>query len=480
MLDTATTEPVADASTPPLSSVGGRGPRAESRTEIRLFLLGAAVLSFITGTLVVEFRLFPYPQALSPAFEAARAWRRRVAATSSLRATDLWYSTEFRKRGVVRYDRAKAFPGYTFYTSSHAQGALLIDMEGRVVHRWHVPFRTAWPTQAHVHWPVPPDFIHWRRARLCRNGDVLAVYEAFGETPWGYGLAKLDRESRVLWTCPDQIHHDVCVHTDGTIFTLAHELRNTGRRPVEGAARLPDVVLDDFVMHLSADGEVLRRISLLDAIAASPFHHLLNSVAEDEWDLLHTNTVEVVTPEFAAHHDFARPGQLLVSSRSRDLLALLDLESRRIIWATCGPYRRQHDPDLLDNGRILLFDNQGYAGPGGPSRVIEIDPATQAIDWSYPGHPSHDFRSVVRASQQLLPNDNVLITESCAGRILEVTREGEIVWEFRNPARLDDDPATVAIICGAVRFSADQLTFRFNRDEPSPLTARKPNSGENR
>jgi hypothetical protein len=480
MLDTATTEPVAEASTPQISSVGGRGPRAESRTELRLFLLGVAVLSFLAGAMVVEYRLFPYRQALSPAFQAARAWVWRVGATSSLRETDLWYPTDFAERGVVRHDSAKAFEGYTFYTSSHAQGAFLIDMEGRVVHRWYVPFRTAWPTQTHVNSPVPRGFIHWRRAHLCRKGDVLAVYEGVVGTPWGYGLIKVDRESRLLWKHPDLIHHDVCVRPNREILTLAHELRDTRERPVEGAADLPAVVLDDFVVHLSAEGELLRRVSLLDAIAASSFRHLLKSVSQHEWDLLHTNTVEVVTPEFAAHHDFARPGQVLVSSRSRDALALVDLEARRVVWATCGPYRHQHDPDLLDNGRILLFDNQGYAGPGGPSRVIELDPATQAIHWSYPEKPSHDLCSAIMASQQLLPNGNVLITESCAGRILEVTREGEIVWEFRNPAQLDDDPATVAIVCGAARFSADQLTFRFHRDEPSPLTARKPNSGENR
>jgi hypothetical protein len=482
MLAMAETESVPKESNPQASAGRDRRrqPRKESRTELRLFLLGVAVFSFVAGTLVVEFRLFPYPQALSPAFQAARAWRYRIAATSCLRETDLWYPTDFRERGVVRHDPAKAFEGYTFYTSSHAQGAILIDMEGRVVHRWQAPFRTAWPGQTHVSSPVPKDFIHWRRAHLCGNGDVLAVYEGFGGTPWGYGLVKLDRDSNVLWKCSDSIHHDVYVHTDGTIFTLAHELRNTHQHPVEGASQLRDVVLDDFVVHLSAEGDVLQRVSVLDALAASGFRDLLAPVSRLEWDVLHMNTVKVITPQFAAHHDFARPGQLLLSSRSRDALAILDLEARRIVWASCGPYRRQHDADLLDNGHVLLFDNQGHAGPGGLSRVIELDPETQAITWSYAGDASHELSSMIMASQQLLPNGNVLITESCGGRILEVTREGEIVWEFRNPARLDGDPTTVAIICGAERFSPDQLQFRFNRGERSPHTATNPNTRDNR
>src|SRR6059036_3002382 len=36
-------------------------------------------------------------------------------------------------------------------------------------------------------------------------------------------------------------------------------------------------------------------------------------------------------------------------------------------------------------------------------------------------------------SIQRLPNGNTLITESSFGRLFEVTREGEIVWEYVSP-----------------------------------------------
>ena len=34
---------------------------------------------------------------------------------------------------------------------------------------------------------------------------------------------------------------------------------------------------------------------------------------------------------------------------------------------------------------------------------------------------------------QRLPNGNTLITESCSGRVFEITKDGRIVWEFYNP-----------------------------------------------
>ncbi|NJR76693.1 MAG: hypothetical protein HC773_30360, partial [Scytonema sp. CRU_2_7] len=44
------------------------------------------------------------------------------------------------------------------------------------------------------------------------NGDLLVIYEGVGDTPWGYGLAKFDRDSNVVWKYLEQVHHDVEVH----------------------------------------------------------------------------------------------------------------------------------------------------------------------------------------------------------------------------------------------------------------------------
>jgi hypothetical protein len=103
-------------------------------------------------------------------------------------------------------------------------------------------------------------------------------------------------------------------------------------------------------------------------------------------------------------------------------------------------------------GNILVFDNGGLAGfgalmPGLPpywpnayrdySRVIEFDPQTLEIVWEYvlrdPGPLERKFFSWFISSAQRLVNGNTLITEGAGGRVFEVTREGEIVWEYISP-----------------------------------------------
>jgi hypothetical protein len=107
----------------------------------------------------------------------------------------------------------------------------------------------------------------------------------------------------------------------------------------------------------------------------------------------------------------------------------------------------------------MVFDNLGNRGSGGRSRILEWNPQTGAIPWCYRGNRKHPFESDVRGGQQLLPNQNVLITESNTGRIFEVTRQGKIAWEYRTTDRPGKNHEMVGVICGAVRHAPDELTF---------------------
>ncbi|KHF31639.1 hypothetical protein CM49_06147 [Paenibacillus sp. P1XP2] len=75
------------------------------------------------------------------------------------------------------------------------------------------------------------------------------------------------------------------------------------------------------------------------------------------------------------------------------------------------------------------------------SRILEINPVTLAIEWQYTPTEagfqapldSYRFYSPYISSAQRLPNGNTLITEGADGRIFEVTREHELVWEYISP-----------------------------------------------
>jgi hypothetical protein len=62
-----------------------------------------------------------------------------------------------------------------------------------------------------------------------------------------------------------------------------------------------------------------------------------------------------------------------------------------------------------------------------------VDPRTKEIQWEYKVRPGWEFFSAFISGAQRLPNGNTLICEGMTGRLFEVTRESEMVWEYVNP-----------------------------------------------
>ena len=70
-------------------------------------------------------------------------------------------------------------------------------MDGRPVHIWGPLFSAVWDPSA-VRRLQPDTHVYVEKTVLYPNGDLLAVYVAVGDTPWGYGLVKMDKDLRVL------------------------------------------------------------------------------------------------------------------------------------------------------------------------------------------------------------------------------------------------------------------------------------------
>jgi outer membrane protein assembly factor BamB len=389
-----------------------------------------AFLAFVVGGFTMYSGLFP-AEALRGAFQGGRALYDQLRTNDPVK-TDFWRPARTNARGVVQHDPQRAQQGLTLYTSGHDQRAMLIDMDGRVVHQWSLLYSRAWDKSGAVAKPRPDAFIYIEKAHVFPNGDLLALYTAIGDTPWGYGLVKMDKNSNVIWKYLANAHHDFTFDTEGNIFVLTHEFSKVNIPGFEHLLKIPRI--DDFIVKLSPDGRPLKKVWLTGAFARSSSGRRLYFGPDNEMgDYLHTNSVHVLNKAVPSIPQ-SRPGQVLVSMREISTIALIDPESSTVVWASTGPWVRQHDAEFLPNGRLLLFDNEGDPSDFG-SRVLEIDPATFKVKWSYGGRSDQPLDSTVRGSQSRLANGNTLIVESYAGRVLEVTRTGDIVWEFINPVR---------------------------------------------
>lgn len=339
--------------------------------------------------------------------------------------------------GVIVHDAENAFAGYNVYTSGHGPEATMTDMDGNVLHTWKKDFWSIWPK-----YKIPrkhPGIPFFRRAHLFPNGDLLVIFE-------GLGIAKLDKNSDVIWANPNYAHHDFWLDDNGDIYVLTHKLRIVERIHPE------DIIREDFVSILDKDGNTKDEFSLLECFENSDFRAMHDERARITGDVHHTNSIEVLDGSIADKVPEFKKGNMLVSMCFLSAIAVVDPEKKSVVWAHQGDYRLQHDPKILENGNLMLFDNRGHR-PN--STTLEFDPATMEVQWKYRGGEDGTFYSETCGISERLPNGNTLISESDNGRAFEVTPEKEIVWEFRNPNVAGDNGEYIATLFEVVRLPED-------------------------
>jgi hypothetical protein len=385
--------------------------------------------------------------------------------------------------GTTIYDPVKAWSGYTVFDTPNEQGAVMIDMNGRLLRRW--------PEVAASPGPV----------RLLPGGDVVGGsilrkphQEAVallqvnwkGETVWKFDRAERVDEGGKPGTWITRQHHDwqregsavgyyapgaLPQATGGRTLILSH--KNVTR------SNISDKVLeDDRLIEVSWDGTVVWEWLASDHLEAFGFSPAARDAirrapgwtdARGSADWLHVNAAAYVGPNrwYDAGDQRFRPDNILISSRNASIMAIIDRATGDFAWRMGPDYRDsaalralgqiigQHNPHLIPKGlpgagNLLVFDNGGAAGygegnpvaPAGTnivaridSRVLELNPVTFGKVWEYSvgGQERFLFASHYVSSAQRLPNGNTLIDEGADGRLFEVTAAKDIVWEYVNP-----------------------------------------------
>ena len=332
--------------------------------------------------------------------------------------------------GVHVRDAGAIQPGFTLLTIQPLSRAIWLDEAGQVRRRWQQS-----PSKV------------WQRSLPGPDGDLLAIgTELAGEpsaTAQGFQLQDAGRylvrqsaRGELRWKRNLTVHHDVWVDGEdrgGPLVALTFERRRLARH-----SSSVDVRDDRLTWIDPATGEVQKHRSLLDAIDTAPSLFPLRPMRADRlggtpWlDLLHANSVvRLGAGASRVDHPAFRPGNWLICFRHQDRVAIFDADVTRVLWSWgLGELSGPHDAQLLDDGRLLVFDN-GLARKR--SRVIEVAPLSGEIVWEYGTTEEQRFFTASKGSAQRLANGNTLIAESDRGRAFEVTRDGRIVWEYFCP-----------------------------------------------
>jgi hypothetical protein len=380
--------------------------------------------------------------------------------------------------GTTIYDPDHSWNGYTVLSPLRTQAVIVIDMNGNVVKRWDGYVNSAGGPAR-----IFPDGIVMAAngARPPHQESLELVQRDFeGNLIWRFDRTEqiTKNDGKTIWSARQ--HHDwqredfpagyyspafkPSIEGSNTLV-LTHT--NRARPNVAGAE-----LEDDRLIEVSPKGEILWEwvasdhvdelglsADALNAIKAAPG---VNN-ARGSFDWLHVNSATYVGPNrwFDEGDKRFAPNNVIISSREASFIAIVARDGS-IAWRIGPDFSAskelrairqiigQHHAHLIPKGlpgagNLLVFDNGGASGYGFPnpnapngsasfaranSRVLEINPVTLELVWSYAGPK---FYSSNISGAQRLSNGNTLITEGASGRIFEVAKEGKIVWEYIYP-----------------------------------------------
>ncbi|MBI2853898.1 MAG: aryl-sulfate sulfotransferase [Chloroflexi bacterium] len=397
--------------------------------------------------------------------------------------------------GTTIYDPEKCWNGYTIFQpimfERTSPGATLIDMNGNIINQWKG--LDGFPNKVLPGGHVMGN----TKMRNPRHGfqDMVDLVQVDweGNIVWKFDRYEFiqDPEEKPTWMLRQ--HHDYQREGNpvGYYVPRSDALIDRGNTLILSHKNLKNskicekLLLDDTIIEVTWEGKIVWEWLCSDHIDEMGFsEEAKNAMARNPGvrdvgggmgDWMHVNSMSTLGPNrwFDTGDERFHPDNIIWDSRQTNIIAITDKKTGKIVWQVGPDYRAtealqklgqiigQHHAHMIPRGlpgegNILVYDNGGWAGYGAPnpgaptgidnalrdySRVLEFDPVTLEIIWQCTPKEAgfviplnaYMFYSGFISSAQRLPNGSTLITEGAGGRIFEVTREHEIVWEYISP-----------------------------------------------
>lgn len=395
------------------------------------FVLSVAVLGVAYGIAANEWEWFP-------SSIAEQGWHEvRLLLSGAPPASG---PQAYERVGARSVRPGEMQPGLTLISSSWkgADGwnpeVRLIDEQGRTIHKWRIDKEEVFGGRGAK--KEEPSRVSVHGTYLLPDGDLLVNLEYIG-------MARFDACGNVIWTLIEGNHHSIARDEDGSFWTpgVSEQPRMTTSTYSDGFPGIDNPVWLDQILRISEDGEVLTRIAVLDILYENGLERYIvrkfgpfPREEGGERDPVHLNDVEPLASSMADEYPLFEAGDLLISLRHPSLVLVFSPESGEVKWHTSRPFHHQHDPDFIGDGWVGIFDNNTDLTRRGKmlggSRIVAVQPHTDSTTVKFPTQHSEPFYTYVQGKWHKLENGNMLLSESRAGRVVEVNPDGRTVWEW--------------------------------------------------
>lgn len=303
-------------------------------------------------------------------------------------------------------------------------GAILLDPQGREVHRWYL--NAELPELMALPDTETDTLKNLYGIALFPDGSMAVNLQESAS-----GLIKFGYCSEIDWVKKGIFHHVATPTEDNAAFWTYGGYQGDLH---------PILILVD-----AETGETLREIDMAEVEKANvrlPIFDMRRGSRGDQ--ATHPNHIEALPSTLAQAFPQFEAGDLVQSYHTTNLIFVMDPDTLQIKWWYTGAGDGQHDPDWHADGTISIFNNRYRSDRRGLPEFSTIE----KIDLTADTHRTvidgaeYNFYSKINGQHQFTDYGTVIIASATQGRIFEVDLDsGEIVFDFVNVYDWEDGRA---------------------------------------
>ena len=234
---------------------------------------------------------------------------------------------------------------------------------------------------------------------------------------YDFGLICIEKNNKLKWIDTNfTFHHSIELENDSTIWTSSR-LKDLNIYKTKG-------FINDAICSIDPrNGKIKFNKSVADILVENGYEYLLNLGYED--DGIHLNDVQ---PALYSSN-YWQKGDLLLSLRHKNTIALYRPSTNKIIWLKTGPWLAQHDCDFVDEKTIMVFGNDILRGKNdtlinGHNDIYFYDFEKNEISKPYTKVMKQlGIKTKTQGRCDLLSNGDLFIDESNNGKLYIINKD---------------------------------------------------------
>lgn len=247
----------------------------------------------------------------------------------------------------------------------------------------------------------------------------------------------LFKRKKIVWKKSIDTHHDAVIDPNTKdIIILTRQARKINGQ----------TVFHDGLERYNLEGDLVYSWyswDYADELSKHLFYHRKNLLETTYVDDRNRNIgIKINSLALIKNHPLKsdnpifQDGNIALSFNQASSLIIINPTTKKVLWSyrlSDDVFQGAHSIRFRENGNLLFFENRGLIGGHGDktrSQVVELEPIKKQRVWIYPKSIEQSISCPSGCSAFELENKNILISYQSNRSVIEVSRNGEILWEW--------------------------------------------------